>query len=108
MAITELLLPEFDEEVKKTRAMLERVPADKGAFAPHPKSMTLARLAPHVAELAGFGLSVLTLPTFDFSQGTYTPTPFESPAQLLRVFDEGAAKVRPALSRLPDSAWSEP
>jgi len=108
MAISDLLLTEFDEEVKKTRAMLERVPGDKGEFAPHPKSMTLARLAPHVAELAGFGLSVLTLPALDFSQGSYTPTPFESPAQLLRVFDEGAAKVRSALSGLPDSAWSEP
>src|SRR5438034_831124 len=108
MTITELLLPEFDEEVKKTRAILERVPADKGEFAPHPKSMTLARLAPHVAELAGFGLGVLTQPSLDFSQGTYKPTPFESPAQLLRVFDEGAAKVRSALSGLPDSAGSEP
>ena len=88
--------------------MLERVPADKGDFAPHLKSMTLARLAPHVAELAGFGLSVLTQPGLDFSQGTYKPTPFESPAQLLRVFDEGAANVRGALSRMSDGAWSEP
>jgi uncharacterized damage-inducible protein DinB len=108
MAITDLLQSEFDEEVKKTRALLERVPADKGAFAPHAKSMTLARLAPHVAELAGFGLSVLTQPGLDFSQGTYKPTPFESPAQLVRVFDDGAAKVRAALSATPDSAWSEP
>jgi uncharacterized damage-inducible protein DinB len=108
MAITDLLLTEFDEEVKKTRAMLERVPADKGEFAPHPKSMTLARLAPHVAELAGFGLSVLTQPSVDFSQGTYQPTPFESPAQLLRVFDDGAAKVRGALAGMSDRAWSEP
>jgi uncharacterized damage-inducible protein DinB len=108
MAINELLQSEFDEEVKKTRALLERVPADKGAFAPHAKSMTLARLAPHVAELAGFGLSVLTQPGLDFSQGTYKPTPFESPAQLVRVFDEGAAKVRAALSATSDNAWSEP
>ena len=108
MAISDLLLTEFDEEAKKTRAMLERVPADKGAFAPHPKSMTLARLAPHVAELAGFGLSVLTLPELDFSQGTYKPAPFESPAQLVRMLDEGAAKVRQALSATPDRAWSEP
>lgn len=108
MTISDLLVTEFDEEVKKTRAMLERVPADKGAFAPHPKSMTLARLAPHVAELAGFGLSVLTQPGLDFSQGTYKPTPFESPAQLLQVFDDGASKVREALSNTPDRAWSEP
>jgi uncharacterized damage-inducible protein DinB len=108
MAITDLLLTELDEEVKKTRTMLERVPADKGDFAPHPKSMTLARLAPHVAELAGFGLGVLTQPGVDFSQGTYKPAAFESPAQLLRLFDEGAAKVRDALSGMSDGAWSEP
>jgi uncharacterized damage-inducible protein DinB len=108
MAIKDLLLTEFDEEVKKTRTMLERVPADRGEFAPHPKSMTLGRLAPHVAELTGFGLSVLTQPGVDFSQSTYTPTPFESPAQLVRVFDEGAAKVRSALSGVSDGAWSEP
>ncbi len=108
MAISDLLVTELDEEVKKTRAMLERVPADKGAFVPHPKSMTLARLAPHVAELAGFGLSVLTLPALDFSEGTYKPAPFESPAQLVRVLDEGAAKVRQALVATPDGAWSEP
>jgi uncharacterized damage-inducible protein DinB len=108
MAITDLLVTELDEEVKKTRAMLERVPGDKGDFAPHPRSMTLARLAPHVAELAGFGLSVLTQPGIDFSQGTYKPTPFESPAQLLRVFDEGAAQVRSALAGMSDRAWSDP
>jgi uncharacterized damage-inducible protein DinB len=88
--------------------MLERVPADKGEFAPHTKSMTLARLAPHVAELAGFGLSVLTQPGVDFSQRTYTPTPFESPQQLVRVFDEGAAKVRTALAGMSEGGWSEP
>ena len=108
MTTTQLLLTEFDEEVTKTRAMLERVPTDKPEFAPHPKSMTLARLAPHVAELTGFGLSVLTQPGVDFSQGTYKPTPFESPAQLLRVFNEGAAKVRDALSSTSDREWSDP
>jgi uncharacterized damage-inducible protein DinB len=70
--------------------------------------MPLGRLAPHVAELAGFGLTVLTQPGLDFSQRTYTPLPFESPAQLVRVFDDGAAKVRTALIQLPDDKWSEP
>ena len=36
MHINELLLVEFDEEMKKTRTMLERVPEDKKDFAPHP------------------------------------------------------------------------
>ena len=107
MAISDLLLTEFDEEVKKTRTMLERVPAGKGDFLPHPKSMPLGRLAPHVAELGGFGLAVLTGPGLDFSQQSYTPLPFESGAQLVRAFDEGAAKVRSALQSTPDKAWSD-
>jgi len=108
MPISELLLPEFDEEMKKTRTMLERVPEDKKDFAPHPRSMPLNRLAPHVAELAGFGLTVLTTPELDFSQGSYKPLPFESVAQLVSVLDEGAAKVRAALASTPDAAWTQP
>jgi uncharacterized damage-inducible protein DinB len=106
MAISALLLPEFDQETKITRTMLERVPM-KPDFAPHPKSMTLARLAPHVAELGGFGLTVLTTPELDFANQTYKPMPFESSAQLVKAFDEGSAKVRSALEKLPDSAWNE-
>jgi uncharacterized damage-inducible protein DinB len=108
MTINELLLSEFDEEVKKTRRTLERVPAGKGDFVPHPKSTRLGRLAPHVAELAGFGVTVLTELSLDFSQRSYTPLPFESAAQLVRVFDEGSAKVRRALAGMSEQAWTEP
>jgi uncharacterized damage-inducible protein DinB len=107
MAISDLMLNEFDEEVKKTRATLERVPEGKAEFAPHTKSMPLGRLAPHVAELAGFGLSVLTTPGFDFGGGEYKPLQFESSTQLVHAFDEGAAKVREALLKVSDAAWSE-
>src|SRR5205809_1106348 len=107
MPISELLLPEFDEEMKKTRTTLERVPADKADFAPHPKSMPLGKLAPHIAQLAGFGFSILTTPELDFSKGSYKPVPLESAEQLVRVFDEGAAKVRGALQSAPDEAWKE-
>jgi len=106
--INELLLAEFDDEVKKTRAMLERVPI-KPDFKPHPKSAALGKLAPHVAELPGFGHTVLTTPELDFGAGPpRTRPPFESPEQLVKAFDEGAAKVRAALKNLPDSAWTEP
>jgi uncharacterized damage-inducible protein DinB len=108
MPISDLLLTEFDEEVKKTRAALERVPSGKADFVPHPKSMPLGKLAPHVAELAGFGLSVLTGPGLDFSDGSYKPLAFESASQLVRAFDDGAAKVRSALQSTPDTAWSDP
>jgi uncharacterized damage-inducible protein DinB len=108
MPIKDLLLSEFDEEVKKTRATLERVPAGKADYVPHTKSMPLGRLAPHVAELAGFGLNILTKPGLDFSDGSYKPLPFESATQLVGVFDKGAARVRAALQDMRDEAWVEP
>jgi uncharacterized damage-inducible protein DinB len=107
MPISDLLLSEFDAEVQTTRTFLERVPADKKDYKPHGKSMTLGRLAPHVAELAGFGLSVLTGPGLDFAQGTYKPLEMESPQQLVRALDEGSAKVRQVLQNMPDDAWKE-
>ena len=108
MPISDLLLQEYDEEVKRSRAILERVPMDKGSFAPHAKSMPLERLAPHLAQLGGFGLEILTTPELDFAQRSFTRVPFESNAQLVRVLDEGAAKVRAALKATPDSAWTQP
>ncbi|HKI26762.1 MAG TPA: DinB family protein [Candidatus Sulfotelmatobacter sp.] len=106
--IKDFLLAELDAEVKTTRAMLERVPM-KADFTPHAKSMPLGKLAPHVAELPGFGYTILTTPELDFSAGPPRTRPaFESPEQLVKAFDEGAAKVRAALKDVPDSAWNEP
>ena len=108
MSISEHLLAEFDAEMKNARLMLERVPFDKTGFTPHAKSMPLDKLAPHVAELPGFGLTILTTPELDFSAGPpRTRPPFEKDG-LLKFFDEGAAKTRAALRGLGDGAWTEP
>jgi len=107
MSISKFLLPEFDREILSTRRTLERIPSDKAQFAPHPKSMPLGKLAPHVAQLAHFGLNILTTPLVDFSTGTWKPLPFESAVQLVKALDEGAAKVRQALINVPDEAWNE-
>jgi uncharacterized damage-inducible protein DinB len=107
MTMNKLLLAEFNEEAKKTRTALERVPVEKRDFAPHPKSMKLSRLASHVAELGGFGFSVLTTPELDFSKGSYKPLAFESTDQLLKAFDEGSEKVRAALQNSTDESWEQ-
>ena len=107
MNISEALLSELDQEIARTRTTLERVPRDKAAFVPHPKSMPMGKLAAHVAQLAGFGVTVLTQPGLDFSSGSYKPLVFESPEQLVKAMEEGAAKVREALAGTPDEAWQQ-
>jgi len=106
--ISDLLLSEFDEEAKKTRALLERVPM-KADYVPHAKSMPLGKLAPHVAELPEFGVTILTTPELDFGSGPPRTRPaFESPEQLAKAFDEGAAKVREALRAMSEDDWTKP
>jgi uncharacterized damage-inducible protein DinB len=108
MPLTDMLLEEFDAEVQKTRTTLQRVPTGKGDFAPHSKSMPLGKLAPHVAQLGGFGMLILTEPGLDFATRKFTPLPFESADQLVRAFDEGTANVRKALKEVRDDQWNEP
>ena len=43
------MLNEFQRESATTRRVLDRVPADKLTWTPHPKSMTLGKLANHIA-----------------------------------------------------------
>jgi uncharacterized damage-inducible protein DinB len=106
MSIGDFLIQEFDAEMKSTRTTLERVPDNKD-FAPHSKSMPLGKLAPHVAQLPEFGLTILTTSEFDFSKGKFVPLPFESADQLAQALDAGAAKVRAALQNVPEEAWKE-
>lgn len=45
MKIVEEYLAQFDDEVKRTRRTLEKVPEGKDDWKPHDKSMPLGRLA---------------------------------------------------------------
>src|SRR3974390_1351039 len=91
MKIGEALLVEFDQEMNKTKTTLERGP-NEPISKPHEKSRALGALAAHIAELAGFGESVVKLPSLEFSSGTYKPLPFESAGQLRGGLAEGAAQ----------------
>ena len=65
------LIAELDAEAPATRRVLERVPADRLEWRPHPKSMTAGQLAQHVASIPGNvariaqtdGLDLATRPT---------------------------------------------
>ena len=54
MGINQSLLAELQQEAPTTRRLLERLPASALTWKPHDKSMTLGRLASHVAELTGW------------------------------------------------------
>lgn len=109
MTFTERFLSEYDEEMKKTRQMLERVPEDKLSWKPHEKSMPLARLAGHVADFPNWALTTVQVDTLEIKPGDRPAIP-TSKAQILEKFDKDLAKAREAVSRLTEeqlaATWS--
>jgi uncharacterized damage-inducible protein DinB len=72
----EPMMGEIQQEAEITRRVLERVPADKLSWKPHPKSMSLGALALHIASIPG-GISKLAqVDEFDVSAANFdAPTP---------------------------------
>lgn len=91
---SQLMFADLPTEIRTTRRVLERVPADKADWTPHGKSMSLGRLAAHLAELPGFATAIMSADELDFAKGGYVPVPFESTEQVLGVFDERAARMQ--------------
>lgn len=71
MSVCDDLLMEFREELKTTRRVLERVPADKLGWRPHEKSMTLGQLAMHIAGVPGAIASMTAGDSFDVLKGDF-------------------------------------
>ncbi len=96
--IISLLQKELENEALTTRKMLAIVPADKFDWQPHPKSMTLKRLATHVAELPGWVDMAINTDELDFQNNPYIPADVKSTEELLNFFDERLEKGRKALA----------
>jgi uncharacterized damage-inducible protein DinB len=110
MSIAQSLLPEFDAEMATTRRCLERVPEDRLDFKPDPKSMSLGRLAGHVAEMPSWGSITINTDELNFASGDFKPMEMTSKAQVLEAFDKIVAESRAALVSASDEhlmkSWS--
>src|SRR5271168_4773063 len=106
MSFSQTLLPEFDEEMKNTRKLLECVPDGKFDYQPHKKSMALGRLATHVAELPSWTVFTLDREVLEMDPA-FKPVIAESRAQLLQIFDKAVAEARPKLAAATDEDWGK-
>jgi uncharacterized damage-inducible protein DinB len=108
MDIQKELEREFESEVAKTRKMLEAVPegVDFG-WKPHPRSMTLGRLASHVTDFSGdWAHSTLAEDKLEFPADhkwdSWVPT---SRADLLERFERGVGQTRADLVAITPEKW---
>lgn len=106
MTFAETLLPEFEQEMKTTRRMLERVPTDKGEWKPHDKSFSLGHLAQLVSWMPGWITNTLTSDFLDIAgSAKYS---YEKTETLLDTFDRNVREAREAISATKDSDIEKP
>jgi uncharacterized damage-inducible protein DinB len=106
--MSQTLLPEFYHEMKSTRTALERVPEDKFDWKPHAKSMTMGRLAGHLAELPAFAMSMIQTDGINFDKGEYKAAVVGNRAELLDLFDKNVAAAREAIVGATDDHLRQP
>ena len=95
------LLQELEQEAQTTRRVLERVPADKLAWKPHDKSMSLGQLALHVATCPGNVAEVSRQSPFEAPDFTHPSA--TSAAELVPALDKSVARAREILSSMDDA-----
>jgi len=104
MSFSQTLLPEFDQEMQNTRKILECVPDNKLNYIPHPKSMTMARLATHEAELPGWATMTLNTEVLEMDSN-YKPVIAGSREELLHIFDKNVSEARAKIAAATDKDW---
>jgi uncharacterized damage-inducible protein DinB len=108
MSMTAAFLQEFEREAPTTRRLLERVPPDKLGWKPHPKSMSLGKLALHVAESPAVICGWCAVDEKTFS-GEPAPDP-ATHADIMAAHDQGVQTVKAFLETIGDEGlkrtWS--
>jgi uncharacterized damage-inducible protein DinB len=107
MPIAQMMLPEFEQEMASTRKLLECVPEEHYGWKPHEKSMTLARLAGHVAEMPGWAVVTIAQDKLELTPGM-SPTTATAKDQILSVFDKNVTDARAALTSATDEHLMQP
>lgn len=106
MDIQKELIAEFERETETTRKMLNAIPEGADfSWQPHEKSMTLGKLAGHVADTNGdWALHALTVDRLDWNPAMNPPPP-TAKAEVLEKFEKQVAEVKPALAAMTPEKW---
>lgn len=108
MPISEMLLAEFEQEMANTRRALERIEDEFLHWRPHDRSMSVAELAGHLADVPGWVPKIMESAEIDIAPPTgpgyeqFTPKTY---LELLKRFDANMDKARAAIQQAGDETW---
>lgn len=101
------LIGEIDHEAATTRKVLERIPVEKFDYKPHEKSMTMSRLATHVAEMFDWVTETCKTSEMDFAKVEYKPFEPKTTAELVEYLEKRVAEAKEALKNTSDEQMKE-
>jgi uncharacterized damage-inducible protein DinB len=107
MAIKDAFIAELKHESSLTRKMLEKVPLEKKDWKPHEKSMTLGRLATHVAEIPHWISRIITIDDWDFAAQGFSSHTAASQTELINIFQEKLNKAMADLETMNDEDFNK-
>jgi uncharacterized damage-inducible protein DinB len=107
MRMIDPILGELAHESQATARMLERVPQDRLAWTPHPKSTPLGKLAWHIASIPSRVSMLLREGAFDLGAARPSEPPDQVP-EIVTAFHTHTAEVRALLEALDDEAARKP
>ncbi len=102
MSVTDDLLLEFREELKTTRRVFARIPADKLTWKPHEKSMTLGQLAMHTAGIPGAIAGITAGESFDVLKRKSAPPAAATTEEIQSALEHSAEVVEKNLKAASD------
>ena len=111
MRLSEIMLPEFDHEMARTRRTLAAVPADRMEWKAHESLHTIGWNANHLVDLIGWTPAITTADEFDVAPvdgPPLKPLSIEDPVELLAEFDKNVAAAREAIVAVSDATLAEP
>jgi uncharacterized damage-inducible protein DinB len=98
--LSAMMRAELEQEATTTRRVLERVPEDRLAWRPHPKSMSLGQLAYHVAGIPGAIADLVSVPVREVPNVPLTEA--TSVEEMLTLLESSVAQAAERLD-----GWTE-
>lgn len=95
----EIIFWDLERELAVTRKVLEQLPPQHFEWKPHEKSMSLGKLALHVATLPDWARGAIGEDGLDAATAPRPPSELKSQKDLLDYFDRNATALREAAGR---------
>lgn len=107
MAVKDAFIAELKHESTLTKKILERVPLDKTDWKPHEKSMSLGRLATHIAEIPHWISDIIKIDDYDFATRSVKANTASSTEELMHIYQETLDNAITDLKQMSDEDFNK-